>query len=83
MRQTKDHLLRAMLWCSALVSVAVLVTIVGYLFYKGFSYISFDFIFGDYSPVGGGGIFPMIVTTIYTIIISLIIATPIGILAAV
>ena len=83
MRQAKDHLLREMLWGSALLSVAILFTIVGYIFYKGFSFISFDFIFGDYSPIGGGGIFPMIVTTIYTIIISLLIATPIGILAAV
>ena len=33
--------------------------------------------------LGGGGIWPMIVTTIYTIVISLVIATPIGILAAV
>lgn len=83
MRKTKDHLLRAMLWGSALLSVVILFTIVGYIVYKGFSFISFDFIFDDYSPMGGGGIFPMIVTTIYTIIISLLIATPIGILAAV
>lgn len=45
--------------------------------------ISFHFIFGDYSPTGGGGIWPMIVTTLYTIVISLVIATPIGIMAAV
>ena len=83
MRQFKDNMLRASLWGAALVSVAILVVIVGYIFYKGFSYISFDFIFGDYSPVGGGGIWPMIVTTIYSILISLAIATPIGILAAV
>ncbi|MEK3766349.1 MULTISPECIES: phosphate ABC transporter permease PstA [unclassified Solibacillus] len=83
MRQFKDNMLRGLLWGSAFVSVAVLVIIVGYIFYKGFSYISFDFIFGDYSPTGGGGIFPMIVTTILTILISLAIATPIGILAAV
>ena len=83
MRQFKDNMLRGLLWGSAFVSVAVLVVIVGYIFYKGFSYISFDFIFGDYSPTGGGGIFPMIVTTILTIVISLFIATPIGILAAV
>ncbi|MER1984875.1 MAG: phosphate ABC transporter permease PstA [Solibacillus sp.] len=83
MRQTKDSILRGLLWASAFVSVAVLVVIVGYIFYKGFSYISFDFIFGDYSPSEGGGIFPMIVTTILTIVISLVIATPIGILAAV
>ena len=83
MRQFKDNMLRASLWGAAFVSVAILVIIVGYIFYKGFSYISFDFIFGDYSPVGGGGIWPMIVTTIYTNVISLLIATPIGILAAV
>jgi phosphate transport system permease protein len=83
MRQFKDNLLRGFLWFSAFLSVAVLVMIVGFIFYKGFRLISFEFIFGDYSPTGGGGIWPMIVTTVYTIVISLIIATPIGILAAV
>ncbi len=79
----KDNLLRGLLWLSALLSVAVLVMIVGYIFYKGIHLINFDFIFGNYSPSGDGGIWPMIVTTIYTVVISLIIATPIGILAAV
>ncbi|MEI4770289.1 phosphate ABC transporter permease PstA [Psychrobacillus sp. FJAT-51614] len=83
MRYLKDNLLRGLLWLSAFLSVAVLVMIVGFIFYKGFNLISFDFIFGDYSPTGGGGIWPMIVTTIYTVLISLVIATPIGILAAV
>lgn len=83
MRQAKENLLRGLLWLSAFLSVAVLVIIVGYIFYKGISFISFDFIFGDYSPTGDGGIWPMIVTTLYTIGISLLIATPIGILAAV
>lgn len=83
LRTFKDLILRALLWLSALLTVAVLVTIVGYIFYKGYPLISFDFIFGDYSPTGGGGIWPMVITTIYTIAISLIIATPIGILAAV
>ncbi|WP_075619170.1 phosphate ABC transporter permease PstA [Paenisporosarcina indica] len=83
MIQLKDKLLRGLLWISAFLSVAVLVMIVGFIFYKGINLISFSFIFGDYSPTGGGGIWPMIVTTIYTILISLIIATPIGIFAAV
>lgn len=82
-RAFRDNLLRGLLWLSALLSVAVLVMIVGFIFYKGIHLISFDFIFGDYSPTGGGGIWPMIVTTIYTIVISLMIAIPIGILAAV
>ena len=83
MRKLKDRILCGLLWGAASLSVAILVVIVGYIFYKGFSYISFDFLFGDYSPLGGGGIFPMIVTTLLTIVISLFIATPIGILAAV
>lgn len=83
MRKFKDHLLRGLLWLSAFLTVAILVTIVGYIFMKGYKLINFDFIFGDYSPVGHDGIWPMIVTTLYTIGISLLIATPIGILAAV
>lgn len=83
MRTFKDNLLRGLLWFSAFVTVGILLLIVGYIFYKGFRLINFEFIFGDYSPTGGGGIWPMVVTTVYTIIISLVIATPIGILAAV
>jgi phosphate transport system permease protein len=83
LRRFKDNLLRGLLWFSAFLTVAVLVTIVGYIFYKGYRLINIDFIFSDYSPSGNGGIWPMIVTTIYTIVISLLIATPIGILAAV
>lgn len=83
LRKLKDKILLGLLWFAAFLTVAVLVMIVGYIFYKGIGLISFDFIFGDYSPSGDGGILPMIVTTIYTIVISLLIATPIGILAAV
>jgi phosphate transport system permease protein len=83
LRKFKDYLYRGLLWFSAFLTVAVLVTIVGYIFYKGFRLINFNFIFGDYSPAGDGGIWPMIITTIYTIVISLLIATPVGILAAV
>ncbi|MFC5603830.1 phosphate ABC transporter permease PstA [Sporosarcina koreensis] len=83
MRTFKDNLLRGLLWFASLVTVGILLLIVGYIFYKGFRLINFEFIFGSYSPTGGGGIWPMIVTTVYTIVISLVIATPIGILAAV
>lgn len=83
LRRLKDHLLRTLILGSAFLSVATLVMIVGFILYKGFSYITLDFIFDDYSPIGTGGIFPMIVTTFLTVFISLAIATPIGILAAV
>lgn len=83
LNKIKDHLLRGVLWFSSLLTIVILVTIIGYIFVKGYKLINLDFIFGDYSPTGGGGIWPMIVTTIYTIVISLIIVTPIGIFAAV
>ena len=54
-RQTKDMFFRGLLWGAALLSVAVLVVIVGYIFFKGITYINLDVIFGDYSPEGGGG----------------------------
>jgi len=82
-RKIKDQIYLFLLWFAAFLTVAFLVTIVGYIFYKGMALINVHFIFGDYSPTGGGGIWPMIVTTLYTIVISLVIATPIGIMAAV
>ncbi|MDQ0229592.1 phosphate ABC transporter permease PstA [Metabacillus malikii] len=83
MRKLKDYFYRGLLWGAAFLTVAVLFIIVGFIFSKGYNLISLDFIFGDYSPTGGGGIWPMVITTIYTIVISLLIATPIGIFAAV
>ena len=83
MGKLKDGILLALLWGAALLTVGILVLIVGFIFYKGIGLISWDFIVSDYSPLGGGGIWPMIITTLYTIAISLAIATPIGILAAV
>ena len=41
------------------------------------------FLFSDYSASGDGGILPMIVTTLYTVALSILIATPIGILSAI
>ena len=43
MRQFKDNLLRGLLWLSAFLSVAVLVMIVGFIFYKGFRLNQFRF----------------------------------------
>lgn len=79
MRKVKDSILNTILWLSAAITIVILVVIIGYIFKEGFSLISFDFIFGEYSPTEGGGILPMIVTTILTVLISLAIAIPIGI----
>ncbi|GAA0769002.1 phosphate ABC transporter permease PstA [Clostridium subterminale] len=83
MRKVKDNMLKFILWLSAAITVLIIATIVGYIFKKGFKLIDFNFIFGDYSPTNGGGIFPMIVTTLLTVIVSLLISIPIGICGAI
>ena len=82
MRKTKDNILNALVYLCAVFTIGVLVLIVGFILIKGIRYITPSFIFSDYSPEGGG-IRPMIITTIYMILLSILIATPIGILSAV
>lgn len=82
MRKTKDNILNALVYLCAIFTITILVLIVGFIFIKGIRFITPTFIFSDYSPEGGG-IRPMIVTTIYMIALSILIATPIGILSAV
>lgn len=83
MRRIKDFLFNMLFWISTMITLGILVIIIGFMVKKGFKIIDFNFIFGQYSPDGNGGIFPMIITTIYTVITSLLIASPIGILAAI
>lgn len=83
MRKIKDNILKAILWLSAAITALIIAIIVGYIFKKGFGLVDFNFIFGDYSPTNGGGIFPMIVTTLLTVILSLLISIPIGICGAI
>ena len=83
MRKFKENLLKALVWISAGLTVGVLVFILGFIFLKGYKHISIDFLTENYSASGNGGILPMIVATLYTVFISIIVATPIGILAAI
>lgn len=83
MRKLKDNILNSLLYISSFVTVGVLVLIVGFIFIKGIKGISLDYIFSDYSASGDGGIFPMILSTLYMILVSIAVSTPIGILSAI
>lgn len=83
MRKVKENILKTLLYLSAAITVGVLLFILGFVFLKGYKLINLDYIFGEYKPSGGGGIKPFIISTLYTIGLSLLIATPIGVLAAV
>ncbi|MGO9261314.1 MAG: phosphate ABC transporter permease PstA [Bryobacteraceae bacterium] len=73
-----------MLLLITLLMVAPLVLIVGYLFYQAWPILSLDFLLTN--PRNGmraGGVWSPLLGTIYLVVISLAIATPIGVLAAV
>lgn len=82
-RKIKSVFYKAILGISAAVTVAILVFIIGFIVLKGYKGISIDFLTKDYSAHGNGGILPMILTTLYMVLLSIGIATPIGVLAAV
>ena len=83
MRKLKDKILNSLFYISSFVTVGVLVLIVGFIFIKGIKGISLDYIFSDYSASGDGGIFPMILSTLYMVLVSIAVSTPIGILSAI
>jgi phosphate transport system permease protein len=70
--------------CMALLMIIPLLLIVGYLFYKAFPILSLDFLLTN--PKNGmraGGIWAPLLGTFYLVVTSLLIAAPIGVMAAV
>ena len=83
MRKVKDNILNGLVWLSAIFTIGILVIILGFIFIKGIGKINLTFLTSNYSAGGGGGILPMIVTTLWTVLLSLAVATPLGVLGAV
>lgn len=81
---TTQKMAKIMLWMSALVSVLILFTIIGYVTINGIAMMSLDFLL-DSPRLGGkeGGIFPAIVGTLYVVAMCLLCAVPVGIGAAI
>ncbi len=79
-----EKVARTIFLSMTLLMIMPLLIIVGYLIYKAFPILSIDFLVKN--PIHGmraGGIWAPLVGTIYLVVISLLIATPIGVLAAV
>lgn len=75
-----DIFLISLIYLSTFLAVALLVAIIGYVFYRGASAINWQFITGVQSILKGTfGILPNIINTLYIIVLTLIIALPIGI----
>jgi len=84
-RKITQKLAFGVLWLAGLSSIAILVTVVGYVMKEGIQVISWEFL--TTAPLGGlsgeGGISTTIVTTIYLVALTIVIAAPLGIGAAV
>lgn len=79
-----DFVLYALIYLSAIIAVAILAGIIGYVFYRGLPAISWSFLSTVQSARKGNfGILGNLVNTLYVIVLTLLIATPIGIGAAV
>lgn len=79
-----DHVLKALINISALFSIALLIGIMGYVFVRGIPQISLQFLTTVPSTLKGTfGIAGNILNTLYIIVITLLIATPLGVGSAI
>ena len=79
-----DNVLKALIYLAAGVAIALLVGIMGYVFVRGLPQVSWQFLSTVQSSLKGTfGILENIINTIYIIVITLIIAAPIGIGSAI
>ena len=79
-----DILLEMAIYISACISVAILLGIIGYVFYKGIRTVNWTFLTTVTSArKQTTGILGNILNTVYIIVISLLIATPIGVGSAI
>ncbi|MBE6051688.1 MAG: phosphate ABC transporter permease PstA [Clostridium sp.] len=83
MRKIRECFLKVLLWGSIVITLGMLIFILSYIFIKGIKVLSFDFLLKDYSPLGDGGVMPMVITTLYMVGLSILVSTPIAILAAI
>lgn len=79
-----DNVLKALIYLATGVAIALLVGIMGYVFVRGLPQVSWQFLSTVQSSLKGTfGILGNIINTIYIIVITLIIAAPIGIGSAI
>lgn len=79
-----DILLKSLICISALLSILLLLIIVGYVFFRGIRSVNWQFLTTVPSTIKGTfGIAGNIVNTLYLIVLTLLMATPIGVGAAI
>jgi phosphate transport system permease protein len=83
--QTGQTLGYILVWACGFAAIATVFWIIGYVLSQGFQVINYEFLFTR--PAGGvsgeGGISTTIVSTVYLVVLTLVIVTPLGVGAAI
>ena len=83
-RRLYDKGLRALLWLCAGVTCALLVFLIGYIFYRGLGNITWELLTTQTSYIKDTiGILPNILNTLYIIMVAMVIVLPLGVGAAI
>lgn len=78
--RVSDNILLVLIYLSAIIAVGLLVGIICYVFYRGIGNLSLSFLVTEQSPTKGVmGIAGNIVNTLYIVVLTLIVVTPIGV----
>jgi len=83
-KQRSEFIAKTLFLLMTMLMVLPLLLIVGYLFHQAWPVLSLDFLLTNpRSGMRAGGIWSPLLGTVYLVLISLVIATPIGVLAAI
>lgn len=83
-KKIKDKIFLGYNWILTLVTMCALIIIIAYILVKGLPYVNWEFLSQEPSNMGkDGGIFSVIIGTLFVTGLALIIAIPIGLMAAV
>ena len=83
-RRAYDKGLRALLWLCAELTCALLVYLIGYIFYRGLRNLSWELLTTQTSYIKDTiGILPNILNTLYIILVAMVIVLPLGVGAAI
>ncbi len=82
--RVSDQILKGLIYLAAAVAIAILVGIMGYVFVRGLPEISWEFLSTVQSSINGTfGILGNIINTLYIIVITLLVAVPVGVGSAI
>ncbi|MDO6684317.1 MULTISPECIES: phosphate ABC transporter permease PstA [unclassified Agarivorans] len=82
-RRIEDNVALSLIWGGAGMTILFLAWMLWHILSNGLSHVSWEFVSSAYTTIGEtSGIFSMIVSTVYMVVLSISIAAPIGIMTA-